>query len=118
MIGCFDREGRPITIERWGELHSDLNYTVIRKDWFGQGDDEIEVSTCWLGINHQWVPDLPPLIFETMIFGGPMNLECWRYATEAQAVEGHGYVVSLVRADLALTTKEGGGHDEPADDGD
>lgn len=29
-----------------------------------------EVSTVFLGLDHSWTPGGPPLVFETMVFGG------------------------------------------------
>lgn len=51
-----------------------------------QGDTE--VSTVFLGVNHQF-GDGPPLIFETMVFGGDYDGECCRYSTWEQAEGGH-----------------------------
>ena len=50
------------------------------------------VSTVWLALDHQFLVDGPPLIFETMVFasnGSGHDLDCERYATEAEAVAGH-----------------------------
>jgi hypothetical protein len=55
------------------------------------------VSTVYLGMNHQW-GDGPPLIFETMVFGGDEGEPCWRYSTEEQARAGHDRVVAALRA--------------------
>ena len=55
------------------------------------GDDQIgpvRVSTVFLGINHNFRGG-DPILFETMIFGGPLNDEQWRYATYAEAERGH-----------------------------
>lgn len=49
---------------------------------------DVTVSTVFLSIDHQW-GDGPPLIFETMVFGGPLDSECERYSTEQEAIEGH-----------------------------
>jgi hypothetical protein len=61
-------------------------------------EDTVEgfrISTVWIGIDMRF-GGLPPLIFETMIFddglgkdafGGDVYMD--RYATEAQALEGH-----------------------------
>lgn len=51
-------------------------------------DNGNSVSTVFLGLNHQY-GDGPPLIFETMVFGGKYDQDMERYATEAQAIEGH-----------------------------
>lgn len=65
-------------------------YRVARTD-LGDGR---EVSTVFLGLDHQWMPDLPPLIFETMVF--PECDICERYSTWDQAVAGHETVVREV----------------------
>jgi hypothetical protein len=92
----YDREGNPITMEAWcvllGRKHSEEEYgrvaiTVI---------DDSSISTVWLGLNHNWRGN-PPLIFETMVFGGPLNGQQWRYSSEAQALAGHDQVVAEVR---------------------
>ncbi|KKM17325.1 hypothetical protein LCGC14_1676840, partial [marine sediment metagenome] len=41
-------------------------------------DDNIKVSTVFLAINHNYIYLDPPLIFETMIFGGERNEDCYR----------------------------------------
>lgn len=69
--------------------------------WFEKADRQVartvidtdeEVSTVFLGIDHQFVGGLP-LLFETMIFGGKFNGEQWRYSTWEQAATGHNRVV-------------------------
>ena len=57
------------------------------------------VSTVWLGLNHQY-GDGPPLIFETMVFGGDGDSrECERYSTEAEALAGHKAMVARLRTE-------------------
>jgi len=52
------------------------------------------VSTVFLGLDHSW-GDGPPLLFETMIFGGPHDQYQERYSTRAEAIEGHARAVAL-----------------------
>lgn len=53
------------------------------------------VSTVFLGNNHQF-GDGPPLIFETMIFGGPDDQDYQeRYSTWDEALAGHERAVAL-----------------------
>lgn len=59
--------------------------------------DEVEVSTVFLVINHQFL-DGPPMLFETMIFGGPFDQYQWRYPTWDEAQAGHRRVVEALRA--------------------
>jgi hypothetical protein len=47
------------------------------------------VSTVFLGLDHGFFPDEPPMVFETMIFGGPLADYCQRYSTLLDAKFGH-----------------------------
>jgi hypothetical protein len=42
-----------------------------------------------------------PIIFETMVFGGPLDQEQWRYATKEAALAGHDQAVAAVQDALA-----------------
>jgi hypothetical protein len=67
----------------------------------GRPPTVVEVSTVFLGIDHQYGGG-PPLLFETMAFGLPDDDEiCERYSTEQQAREGHTAVVVEVSATMA-----------------
>jgi hypothetical protein len=61
---------------------------------------EISVSTVFLGMDHNYQDDGPPLLFETLVFGGPLDDEMERYATWDEAVEGHNVMVNRVRQAL------------------
>ena len=50
-----------------------------------------EVSTVFMTLDHGWNGELE--VFETMIFGGDRDGECYRYATWADAKAGHDRVV-------------------------
>lgn len=49
---------------------------------------DVGVSTVFLGIDHSW-GDGPPLLFETMIFGGEHDKDQWQYSTWDEAEKGH-----------------------------
>ena len=73
----------------WFNWANQSGRRVVKKTWLG-GD--VEVSTVFLGIDHgfgifgeRW--------FETMVFGGPIDGETYRYATWEQAVKGHQIMV-------------------------
>lgn len=90
-----DKEGRPIPPEEWGRLHEDDSYRVIGYTEIPGGS---AVSTVWVGINMFFMkPGVQPLIFETMIFGGPLDEQQWRYATERSAKLGHIDAVRMAR---------------------
>jgi hypothetical protein len=80
---------------------SNLNEWMV---WFENYDravcrDEMPdgtlVSTVFLGINHQMGPGLP-LLFETMVFGGALDHQQWRYSTWREAEQGHAAVLAAV----------------------
>jgi hypothetical protein len=54
---------------------------------------EVDVSTIFLSLDHDLSGKGPPVLFETMIFGGEHDRECWRYSTWEQAEAGHKRVV-------------------------
>jgi hypothetical protein len=91
----FDRAGHPISHEQWISVYGGPNDQ--RRVAFDENPDgSVRVSTVWLGLNHRWDPDGPPLIFETMVFGGPRDEEQWRWSTEEQARAGHAEICSAV----------------------
>lgn len=83
----YDRQGRPISSAEVETLWmQDRRVALTDLGRLGR------VSTVWLGIDHGY-GEGPPLIFETMIFGGPMDQHCDRYSTEEQARTGHDFMV-------------------------
>lgn len=58
---------------------------------------DVTVSTVFLGLDHQHTSDGPPLLFETMIFGGPLDEYCARCSTWDEAEDMHAHALALVR---------------------
>ena len=88
----YDREGRPLDDPmKWAKLFSDPKYKVLQKT----ETRGAVVSTVWLGLDHGW-GEGPPIIFETIVFGGRCDGEMWRYSTEEQARLGHWNAVVMV----------------------
>jgi hypothetical protein len=94
----YDREGKPIDLWRWAELQGERDYIVVIQENL---TPDVRVSTVWLGLDHRFGPGRP-LIFETMVFGGPRDEEQHRYASEAEARLGHAGVLEAVALDLFL----------------
>lgn len=88
----YDRSGAPMDMLAWTGKMGDDDYRTVAKTDVG----EVHVSTVWLGIDHQFGQG-PPIIFETMVFGGPLNEEQDRYPTEAADIAGHDQMVERVR---------------------
>jgi len=94
MSDFYDRDGQPLTLDEWAAVMEDRDYRRVALTEVGGAS----VSTVWLGSDHNWSDDKgPPIIFETMIFGGPHDDFCERYSTEGQARAGHCSVVRALR---------------------
>jgi len=78
----YDVRGKPIDLDSW--------VAAFARQWRLQDEaGEVRVSTVYLGLDHNFSAEGPPLIFETMVFGGPLDDEQERYSTQEQATEGH-----------------------------
>lgn len=96
-MGAYDRDGRAISFEQFARLHADRSYLVVQRSTLLVGEVEVTVSTVWLGLDHRF-GDGPPLIFETMYFGGDVDGELVdRYPTELAALAGHDQAVAAIR---------------------
>jgi hypothetical protein len=84
-----------------------VEQTDVRR-WFGT----FWVSTVFLGLDHNFFFNGPPLVFETMVFQhgfGAVDfegLDQQRYSTWDEAVQGHWTTVALARAH-AMTFRAG-----------
>lgn len=93
----YDRQGNLIPdLLTWARLHEDIAYKRVAETTIGN----LWVSTVWLGLDHSFGGG-PPLIFETMVFvqgEGGNDLDCRRYATEAEALAGHEEILEEIRS--------------------
>lgn len=97
----YDRDSKPIPMCAWAVLFEDrMDYGRVRATDVGKW----WISTVWLGMDHNWNPNGPPLIFETMIFwhgeeGAEPDHDRYqaRYSTEKQARRGHAQAVREYR---------------------
>lgn len=72
--------------------------------WFETGDrivkqemiGDVRVSTVFLGIDHNW-SEGPPILFETMIFGGEHDQHQERSSTWKSAEAMHDKACAMVR---------------------
>lgn len=88
----YNKHGVPISMEQWAELFEDFEGRRIARDEVGPW----VVSTVWLGLDHSFLRSGPPLIFETMVFGGVLDDEMDRYSTLEEAQEGHARILAKV----------------------
>lgn len=93
------REPVPVAdLLEWGRWFQDVEDRRVALTHVGG----IRISTVFLGLDHGFGEEGPPILFETMTFGWPMNDECWRYATWDEAVAGHRRAVRLARWNLTV----------------
>lgn len=57
--------------------------------------EDVRISTVFLVIDHNWMGS-PPILFETMVFGGRLNEAQERYCTVDEAEAGHKEMVNKV----------------------
>ncbi len=88
-------EVRPCSIEEFGAAMEDKRGGRVAATRVG----DARISTVFLGMDHSWGGG-PPLLFETLVFGGPLDDEMERYSTWEQAEAGHEAMVARVRASM------------------
>lgn len=76
----------PCDVITWGRFLETGDRVIGR--W---GFASCDVSTVFLGMDHRFGRPGPPLVFETLIFGGPLDDTMERYATYDEAELGHMY---------------------------
>lgn len=85
---------KPITdVLEWAKMLKDIEKRTVKKDKIGT----VNISTVFLGIDHNWSFHGQPILFETMIFGGSHDNYQERYATWDEAEEGHKRAIELVK---------------------
>lgn len=57
-----------------------------------------------MGVNHRFLDDGEPILFETMVFGGTMDLTQRRYSTWEQAEVGHQEVIDQLLKEMPNLT--------------
>lgn len=84
----------------WGEC-MDGNRHVA----WTQITSETQVSTVFIGVDHRHWGKGPPLLFETMIFGGPLDEYQRRYTSYDDAQTGHKAAVRKAREAIGQRVK-------------
>ena len=85
-------EHDPLTWALWFQ-------TAERRVAYDELPDDMRVSTVFLGLDHSFGSG-PPLLFETMVFGGELDQEQERYSTREQALAGHAAMLARIQGTL------------------
>ena len=95
----LDKDGEPIEekdLETWAKWLEETfrdNGRVVKQEHIG----DCMVSTVFLGLDHNW-GDGPPVLWETMIFGGRLDQRQTRCAGSREQAEAmHQRMVKLVK---------------------
>lgn len=89
-----DKKPVPVSdLTKWAKGYETLDRRVAYTD---VGD--VKVSTVFLGLDHNFSDDGPPVLFETCVFGGTLDGEMDRYSTWDEAEAGHAAMVARVAA--------------------
>lgn len=93
----LDEDNDPVReddIVKWAEWMEGNRARIVDSTHIGSW----RVSTVFLGTDHSFVEGEPPVLFETMVFGGPLDGEQERYYTWDLAEAGHRKMVEKVKA--------------------
>ena len=96
----FDDSGRPVRepdITKWGVFLKDRKRRRVAADVLTINGEEVRVSTVFLGMDHAWDGG-PPVLWETMVFGGKLSEEQDRCAGNREQAEAmHARMLERVR---------------------
>lgn len=79
-------------LSKWSEWY-DTADRVIKKTELHFG----RVSTVFLGLDHNFDSEGPPLLYVTLVFGGRHDGYMDRYSTRAEAEAGHDAMVNKMK---------------------
>ena len=77
----------------WAQWFEEANRSVA----FTEITSAITVSTVFLGVDHRYSGKGPPILFESMVFGGPLDDARERYCSWDDAETGHAMLVAKCR---------------------
>lgn len=78
----------------WAADYENLSNRMVAQTHIGPA---IMVSTVFLGLDHNFSDTGPPVLFETMVFNGLVERDCWRCSTWEEAEAQHELAVRAVK---------------------
>lgn len=100
MIDWYAPDGRPIDMMAANELLGNIDAKQLRYTTLVTERGTVGVSTVFLVLDHNHSGVGPPVLWETMVFGGPDDMAQRRYSSRDAALEGHAETVTFVLSAL------------------
>jgi hypothetical protein len=90
-LGLYVLDGRtPRRVTNFIEWATEFEQSINNKQVALTELGDVTVSTVFIGIDSYAIfHGQAPQLFETMIFGGPLDMRTWRYTTWDEAEAGH-----------------------------
>lgn len=100
----LDEQGAPVPcpdLLDWGMWMQRADNPRRVSEDFDEGDagKQIRISTVFLGLDHNY-GEGPPVLWETVVFGGVLDGEMERYTSRQAALDGHQAMCLRVRATI------------------
>lgn len=92
-------DGSPVPCEdteEWARWFEEAERQIDLDVW---PEQDVKVSTIFLGLDHAFGGG-PPILWETMVFGGSSDMEQERYTSLQAAITGHKVMVERVKETL------------------
>lgn len=96
----LDENSQPVeepSIIKWSQWFEDFEKRQTAETIIGS----IRISTVFLGIDRNFSRNGPPVLWETMIFGGPNNGYQNRYSNIEDALSGHELAVCIAKGEIS-----------------
>jgi len=97
----LDEKGNPVAcgdLMDWARRFEDMPSRIVKQEKFLFS----KISTVFLGLDHRF-GEGPPILWETMVFGGPMNHDCNRCSGNREQAEAmHARTVVDVKKSYGL----------------
>lgn len=92
-------DGKPVQepdLYKWASWIGNSKDRFIKSTIIG----DTKISTVFLGLDHRYIGEGMPILFESMCFGGELDQEMERYTSLEDAKRGHSLMCQKVRSHL------------------
>jgi hypothetical protein len=102
----LDENKNPVKVENIHEWTQRMPRTMLPLHVGDDTLDGVRVSTVFLGVDHRYHSAGPPLVFETMIFGGEHDEWQERCSTWSEAEAMHARAIAIVKGEIVETADD------------